>query len=150
MPEVALALGKRMTGDRLVDRKPIDQLGKLQGAILDAVWLLGRATVHEVRDHLRKKRRELAYTTVLTALQRLEKAGLVKHQRSGKSHVYSATRTREQAGARSVQRLVKSIFGGDRLLMLQHLLADDPLSEGEMTELRKLINQKRREKKDAK
>ena len=56
----------------------------------------------------------------------------------------------DSAGARSVQRLVKSIFGGDRLLMLQHLLADDPLSEGEMTELRQLIDKRRREKKDAK
>ncbi|MCH7917693.1 MAG: BlaI/MecI/CopY family transcriptional regulator [Planctomycetes bacterium] len=133
-----------------MDKKPIDQLGKLQGAIMEAVWLLGQATVHEVRDHLRKKKKELAYTTVLTALQRLEKAGLLKHRRSGKSHVYYATRTREQAGARSVQRLVKSIFGGDRLLMLQHLLADDPLSKGETAELRNLIDRKRREKKDAK
>ena len=133
-----------------MDRKPVDQLGKLQRAILDAVWQLGHATVHEVRDQLVKKKKKLAYTTILTALQRLEKAGLLKHRRSGKSHVFSATRTREQAGARSVQRLIKSTFGGDRLLMLQHLLADDPLSPGEMAELRKLIDQKRREKNDDK
>jgi len=124
--------------------KPVDQLGELQGAILETVWELGRATVHEVRDQLTKKRK-LAYTTVLTGLQRLEKAGLLTHERQGKSHVYLATSTREQAGTTSIRRLVKNVFGGDAVLMLQHLMADEDLSEQELMDLRKMIDKKRKE-----
>ena len=80
-------------------------------------------------------------------MQRLEKAKLLKHRREGKSHVYSATNTREQAGARSVRQLITSVFGGNTLAMLQHLMADDGLSDEELLELRKMINSKRRETK---
>lgn len=126
--------------------KSIDRLGELQREILETVWRLQEATVHQVRDELNKSR-DLAYTTVLTAMQRLEKANLLQHQRKGKSHVYSATNTREKAGMRSVHQLISSVFGGNTLLMLQHLMADDSLSDEELTALRKMIDQKRREKK---
>jgi BlaI family penicillinase repressor len=126
--------------------KPVDQLGELQGAILETVWELGRATVHEVRDQLLKKK-QLAYTTVLTGLQRLEKAGLLRHERRGKSHVYLPTSTREQAGTTSIRRLIQNVFRGDSVLMLQHLMADENLSEQELKDLRKVIDKKRRENK---
>ena len=128
-------------------KKPIDQLGELQGAILEAVWDLEQATVHEVRDRL-KLQKKLAYTTVLTALQRLEKAGLVKHQRQGKSHVYLATDSREEAGTQSILRLIKSTFQGNALLMLQHLMDRENLTNEELSELRKMIDQKRKERKN--
>ncbi|NQV34062.1 MAG: BlaI/MecI/CopY family transcriptional regulator [Phycisphaeraceae bacterium] len=128
-------------------KKAIDQLGELQAAILKAVWALERATVHEVKDQL-SGTKELAYTTILTALQRLEKAGLVKHQRQGKSHVYQATNSREEAGTQSVQRLIKNVFQGNTLLMLQHLMDHENLSHEELSELRKMIDQKRKERKN--
>jgi len=130
-----------------MDKKPIDQLGELQGAILDAVWDLGRATVHDVRDTLSRKK-PLAYTTVLTALQRLEKAGLIRHQRQGKSHVYLAVNSREEAGTKSVQRLIKTTFQGNTLLMLQHLMEQETLTDEELVDLRKMIDQKRKERKN--
>ena len=47
-------------------RKGVEELGTLQAAALEAVWALGEATVHQVRDQLAQER-PLAYTTVLTA-----------------------------------------------------------------------------------
>ena len=46
----------------------------LELACLRALWQLGEGTVHDVRRVLSKER-VLAYTTVMTLLDRLEKRG---------------------------------------------------------------------------
>ncbi|MHC4621814.1 MAG: BlaI/MecI/CopY family transcriptional regulator [Planctomycetota bacterium] len=101
--------------------KLLDDLGNLQRAVIETVWELREASVHEVRQELGQKKK-LAYTTVLTAMQKLEKAGWLTHRADGKSYVYLPTRTREEAGARSVRKFIERIFDGDAVLMFQHLI----------------------------
>ena len=127
-------------------KKSLDDLGELQRAVIEIVWDLGRASVHQVRRQLSRKKK-LAYTTVLTAMQKLEKAGWLRHRPEGKSYVYLPTRTREQAGARSDRKFVERMFAGDAVLMFQHLMRESKLTEHEIAELRKAINQKRKETK---
>jgi predicted transcriptional regulator len=78
-------------------------------------------------------------------MQKLEKAGWLDHRAEGKSYVYFATQTREQAGAGSVRRLVKRLFDGDALAMFSHLIRTSDLSEEDLQELRKMINEKKQE-----
>ena len=124
----------------------LDSLGELQRAVIEVVWDLGQASVHEVRDQL-KRDKQPAYTTVLTALQKLEKAGWVRHRAEGKSYVYLPTRTREQAGAGSAHRFIKQVFDGDPMRMFQHLISEGGLSDRDLTELRKLIDRTRKERR---
>ena len=126
-------------------RKPVDTLGELQRAVLEAVWRLNEATVQQVRDALGREP-EPAYTTVLSVMQKLEKLGWLTHRAEGRTYVYRATRTREEAGTGSLRRLVDRLFGGDRVLMLQHLIDDRELSDAEIGELRRLIDRKRKER----
>ena len=126
--------------------KLLDDLGELQRAVIEVVWNLGEASVHQVRKEL-SRRKKLAYTTVLTAMQKLEKAGWLRHRAEGKVYVYSPTRTREEAGAKSARKFLDRIFDGDALLMFQHLMRQDKLSDGELAELRKMIDNKRKERK---
>ena len=77
-------------------QKAVEELGTLQAAALEAVWALGEATVHQVRERLAGPK-PLAYTTVLTALQKLEKAGWLTHRAEGRSYVYVPTTTRRQS-----------------------------------------------------
>lgn len=126
-------------------RKPIDQLGELQRAVLEALWEEGSGTVQQVADRLGPKRK-LAYTTVLTTLQNLAKAGWVKHTKQGKAYVYAPAASREKANAGSIAAFVKRAFGGDSKLMLQTLIDGDELSPKELNDLRKLIDAKRKEK----
>ena len=127
--------------------KSIDELGELQRQVLETVWRLGRATVHQVRDRLAADR-DLAYTTILTAMQKLEKAGLLKHERQGKTYIYLPTQTRSKVGAQSVRKFVTNVFNGDALLMFQHLMQENSLSDEELRQLRRLIDQTRKERKD--
>ena len=128
-------------------KKSLDKLGKLQRAVMDTVWQLGEATVHQVRDRLGQKR-ELAYTTVLSVMQKLEKLGWLKHRAEGRTYVYRATRTRAQEGASSLRAFTDRVFRGDRLLMFQQLIDDGNLSDEDLARLKRMIDKRRKERRD--
>src|SRR5206468_1025725 len=60
-------------------------LGNLEREVMDAVWQNGGTTVREVRSMLA---RPVAYTTVMTTLDRLFKKGFVARTRAGRAFVY--------------------------------------------------------------
>ncbi|MFH1738261.1 MAG: BlaI/MecI/CopY family transcriptional regulator [bacterium] len=123
-------------------RKTIDDLGELQKAVMESIWEQGEATVRQVRDKL-KRRKPLAYTTILSIIQRLEKAGWVKHRVEGRTYVYQPTHSRNQEAGRSLKQFIARIFHGDTRVVLQHILDDEDLSSEELEELRELVNKKK-------
>jgi BlaI family transcriptional regulator, penicillinase repressor len=126
-------------------RMSIDRLGALQKAVMETVWELGEATVQQVRD--RVKREPLpAYTTVLSVMQKLEKAGWLSHRAEGRSYIYLPNRTRQEAGATSLRSFIDGVFRGDRLLLFQHLLADEDLSDADLKALKTMIDRRRKDK----
>ena len=127
-------------------KKSLDHFGELQRAVIEVVWELGEASVRQVWKRLCRKK-ELAYTTILTSMQRLERAGWLKHRVEGKRNVYLPTRTRAQAGAKSVRKFVQGMFNGNALLLFRQLVEQGELSDEELQELQKLINKKRKEKR---
>jgi predicted transcriptional regulator len=129
-------------------RKSLDDLGELQTAIMEMVWKLGEASVHQVRARL-KRDPALAYTTVLSAMQKLEKAGWLRHRREGRTYVYRATRTRDQASTHSLRDFARRVFGGDAKLMFRSLLADDRLSDEDLAAIREMVERRRKERGDA-
>jgi predicted transcriptional regulator len=134
---------------RIMTRKSLDDLGELQRAVLETVWELGEANVHQVRERL-AGRKQLAYTTVLSAMQKLEKAGWLRHRAEGKTYVYLPAQTREQAAAGSVRGFVNRVFAGDAVTMFQHLIRESKLSADDLGELKRLIEQKEEEQGEGK
>lgn len=127
-------------------RKSIDDLGKLQNSVMEAVWSLGQATTRQVWERLNWKR-PLAYTSVLSIMQRLERAGWLSHRVEGRTYVYEATLSREQEGRRSLKDFIQKVFQGDSQVVFQHLIEDETLSEKDLLALRQLIDQKRKGRK---
>lgn len=71
------------------------RLGDLERAVLDCLWQSGEPlTVREVYEALLKDR-QLAYTTVLTTLQRLARKGLARQDTQTRAHRFAAVATRE-------------------------------------------------------
>jgi predicted transcriptional regulator len=128
-----------------MSRKQLDHFGQLQRAVIEVVWELGEATVRQVWRRLCRNK-ELAYTTVLTAMQRLERDGWLRHRVEGRKHIYLPTRTRAQAGAGSVKKFVQRVFDGNALILFRQLVEEGELSDKELRELQQLINQKRKER----
>ena len=129
-----------------MSKKSLDHFGELQRAVIEVVWELGEASVRQVWKRLCRKK-ELAYTTVLTSMQRLERAGWLRHRVEGTKNIYLPTRTRAQAGAKSVRKFVQRMFNGNALVLFRQLVEQGELSDQELQELQKLINEKRKEKR---
>jgi BlaI family transcriptional regulator, penicillinase repressor len=128
-------------------KRSFDSLGELQTAVMNVVWQLGEATVGQVREHLAADK-ELAYTTVLSVLQKLEKAGWLKHRSDGRSYIYLPRKSRSDAGRSAVRQFTERMFGGDPLMLFEHLLDDNRLTTAELTELRKMIERRRKEQRN--
>ncbi len=87
---------------------------------LKALWSLGSANVKDVREVL-TERRNLAYTTVMTVLDRLVKKGVVDRRKEGRSFVYLPLTQREELRRLAVQELVDSFFDGSRAELAAYL-----------------------------
>ncbi|CAA9404733.1 MAG: Transcriptional regulator, MecI family [uncultured Quadrisphaera sp.] len=80
-------------------------LGDLERDVMAQLWDAGGPlTVRQVHERLaaggpRGSARELAYTTVMTVLDRLAKKGVVRQERADRAYRYSAVQTREQMTA---------------------------------------------------
>ena len=83
----------------------------LELACLKALWGLGEGNVKNVRDTLASSR-NLAYTTVMTVLDRLARKGAVSRRKAGRSFVYAPVLSRDALRRLAVKELVNSFFDG--------------------------------------
>ena len=93
---------------------------RLEMECLKALWSLGRGSVREVQGSLTAQR-PLAYTTVMTVMDRLARRGCVQRERAGRSFVYTPLVSRDDVQRVAVQDLVESLFDGSRDSLRQFL-----------------------------
>lgn len=96
------------------------EIAELELECLKALWEAGDLTVHGVRERL-YPRRPLAYTTVMTVLDRLARKGAVSRRKVGRAHLYHAEYSQASARERALDRLLQDYFGGSRDSLLAHL-----------------------------
>ncbi|WP_432974393.1 BlaI/MecI/CopY family transcriptional regulator [Dactylosporangium sp. CA-233914] len=74
-------------------------LGALERDVMTQLWDAdGPLTVRQVHERL-SRHRDIAYTTVMTVLDRLAKKGVVAQQKADRAYRYTATQTREEMTA---------------------------------------------------
>jgi len=112
-------------------------------AVMSVLWKLGSATVTDVRDALEE---DLAYTSVLSALQTLEEKGYVRHEAEGRAYRYFATIEAEHAGGSALARVRDAIFHGSAERMFAQMVADKKLSRKELERMRQLLAKRLGEK----
>lgn len=87
---------------------------------MKVLWRTGQGTVQEIRDDLFPKR-PLAYTTVMTVMDRLARKGAAEREKRGRAHVYRPAIARELVRERALTRLLEDFFQGSREQLRQHL-----------------------------
>jgi predicted transcriptional regulator len=120
-------------------------LGSLQAEVMELVWQRGEATVAELVERISQDR-PVSYTTVLVATQKLEKKGWLVHRTAGRAYVYRPVHSRQQVRRRLLRDLLHSAFRDDPRLLLASLLDESPMDDEQLEELRKLIEEHRKEK----
>lgn len=87
---------------------------------MQALWALGEGSVHEIRSRLITER-PLAYTTVMTVMDRLARKGIVGRKKQGRAHLYRPLFAEDRVRAHAVDRLVGNFFRGSRERLKQFL-----------------------------
>ena len=121
------------------------RLGVLERQVMSVVWSAGELNVREACELLGSA---VAYTTVMTTMDRLFKKRLLARRKVGRAFVYSAAATRDQLEGAVASELVQSLLqqhGGEPLPLLSSLV--DAVSDRDralLDELERLIHEKRR------
>ncbi len=110
-------------------------------AILQVLWDSGPATIRQLTDVVYPGGGTVQYATVQKLLERLERKGFVRRDRSGPAHVFSAAIGREELLGRRLQDMAEKLCGGSLTPLLTHLVRTRRLSEQERRELRDLIDE---------
>ena len=112
-------------------------------AVMSVLWRLGSASVSDVRDALEE---DLAYTSVLSALQTLEEKGYVRHEPDGRAYRYFPTVQADSAGGSALARIRDAIFHGSAEKMFAQMVADKGVSRKELERMRALLAERLGEK----
>ena len=92
---------------------------------MKVLWDLGQATVRQVQVEM-SRRRPLAYTTVMTLLDRLTRRGAAERRKQGRAHLYHPLLARETARELAIDRLTHDFFDGSRERLAAHLHGETP------------------------
>src|SRR5919109_339116 len=106
---------------------------------MNAVWNRNGATVRDVHKDLNTSR-AVAYTTVMTLMNILESKGYLRKRLRDRAYFYTPVRKRQQVLHGMVRDFVERVFDGATHSLRLHLLRDEPLSEQERKELRRIID----------
>lgn len=90
---------------------------------LSVLWRMGESNVRTVQETLAVSR-PLAYTTVMTMLERLARKQLVSRRKTGRHFVYAALVERAVVQSNAVSNLVDSLFDASPQQLLAFLTAE--------------------------
>ena len=108
-------------------------------AVMSVLWRVESATVAEVLDVLDE---DLAYTSVLSVLQTLERKGYVRHEAEGRAYQYQAVIAAECAGGSALGRIRDSIFHGSIERMFAQMLADKQICRQDLERMHRLLTER--------
>jgi predicted transcriptional regulator len=121
------------------------QLGPLEQRMLDALWARGNATVREI---IESGCQELAYTTVMTTLDRLFKKGFLTRSEEGRAFRYAARFSREELHREAAGHALRQLLDASPASSLPLSFLVEILGERDaqlLDDLRMLVERKRRE-----
>lgn len=79
--------------------------------LMEILWPLGEASVKDVWKRV-DAARALAYTTVMTVLEKMYRKGILSQRKKGKAFLYTAVLSREEALRGVIDHICTAYFGG--------------------------------------
>ena len=107
-------------------------LTRLELKIMQVIWKRGASTVGDVQAELDQP---LAYTTVQTMLNILERKGKLQRKLDGRAYIYSAKLSEEKAVGQSLRDMIDRMFGGSSEELVMSLLKSRQIDAGRLAKL---------------
>ena len=109
-------------------------------AILSVLWRRGPSTVRDVLEEL-SATKATGYTTVLKLMQIMAEKGLVRRDKSQRTHIYKPAVPAQRTQKHLVRELVDRAFEGSAQKLVMQALSDRKVSRQELDEIRQLLDQ---------
>jgi BlaI family transcriptional regulator, penicillinase repressor len=126
-------------------RPKTENLTPLELEIMHVLWETGPANVQTVQQKLK---RDLAYTTVQTMLNILERKGKAKRTLKNRAYFYKPAVSRKQVVGKHVKDVVDRLFGGSAESLVMSLVETKHLTPEKLARLQKLVEQAKEDKTD--
>ena len=117
-------------------------LTRLELKIMKVIWKHGKATVGAVQEKLSPP---LAYTTIQTMLNILERKGKLRRELQGRAYVYRAAVTEARASGQSVRDLIERMFGGSSEELVMSLLKTRQINAKQLAAITERFSRKTEE-----
>src|SRR6266513_3655689 len=122
-----------------------DRLGALERDVLSLVWAHGDTNVRDACERLGST---VAYTTVMTTMDRMFKKRLLSRHKVGRAFVYRAVATREELEGAIAGELVQTLLQADGSeplpILSSRVYAVSDRDRALLDELERLVREKRR------
>jgi predicted transcriptional regulator len=124
-----------------------EKLGELEHGVMRCLWKSTEAlSVREVQARIRR-RPGLAYTTVLTVLDRLHDKGFVSREKDGRAFRYRPRQSEAEWLGDRAARVLATDAGSDRAVLAAFIASADRADPALLDELSELIEYHRRREK---
>ncbi len=122
---------------------PVRVLGELEKEVMEFVWANESAMVRDVFEFV-KKSRKIAYTTVMTIMDRLFTKKILKRSKKGKTYIYTAGISKNDFFKQTSRKIIRNLvqdFGDVALAQFVDTL--DKFDARKLQELKDSINVKK-------
>lgn len=103
-------------------------LGSLEQKIMECLWDGENMTCREVHDCLNEKaKKKMAYTTLMTVMDRLHNKGFLSRKKQGKTYLYTYKKDKKSTLSMFAQNMINSLseaFGEEAILAFSEEIED--------------------------
>jgi BlaI family penicillinase repressor len=117
------------------------RISEAEWSVMEVIWRKSPLTSAAIVAALEKEQ-GWAANTVRTMLARLVKKGVLKYGEEGNRYLYRPAVPRDRCVKSEVDTLVQRVFGGATSPMLLYFVKNKKLSAAEISELRRLLDEK--------
>lgn len=122
---------------------PAERISDAEHAVMEALWLRSPQSAAEVCEQVAAAR-GWSMPTVKTLLARLVAKGVLRTQAEGRRFLYTPLIERSAYLGTESRRLVDRLFGGRAAPLFAHLAASEQLSDEDITEIARLLQELRK------
>lgn len=115
-------------------------LTPLELKVMNILWRLEKGFVKDIRTNW-DEQPPPAYNTISTIVRILAEKGYVGHQAHGRTHEYHPVISREDYQGTFLNNALKNVFKGSASTLVSTLMDNDKISDEELEELKRLINE---------
>lgn len=124
--------------------KKLPQISDAEYEVMDVIWKYAPVSTNEITDRLAKTK-DWSLKTIHTMLSRLEKKGVIAHEKESRVFVYTPCVKKEAYLAAESRTLADRFFDGAMKQMVVSFLDQKDLTPEDLAELQSILDKKHRQ-----